>query len=325
MNEQDTTSLSPDPGSPSPDPGSSSPDPGSSSFDPGMSLERARHIDLHLHSTASDGRLSPQALMDLCHQRGLSCAALTDHDTIDGVEAAAQQARALGMTLVPGVELSTRWQGVGIHVVALWHGEARPPMTALLERLAHARHDRALEIATRLEKVGLENALERAREQSGGARLLGRPDFARALVAAGLVPDMARAFKRYLGSGKTGDVKVHWPTLEETLESVRLAGGVAVVAHPLRYGLTRRRLGLLLDEFTALGGEGAELISGYQNDDRGRDLASLLAKRGLYASLGSDFHYQGGALAPGTLSAAPRSQLIPIWQHPRLAPAFDGL
>ncbi|GHC15386.1 phosphatase [Kushneria pakistanensis] len=309
MNAQDTTP--------------SSLAPGSSSFDPGMTLEQACHIDLHLHSTASDGRLSPQELMRLCHHRGLSCAALTDHDTIDGVEAAAHEARALGMTLVPGAELSTRWQGVGIHVVAMWHGQAQAPMTALLERLAQARHDRALEIATRLEKAGLDNALERAREQSPGARLLGRPDFARALVAAGLVPDMTRAFKRYLGAGKTGDVKVHWPTLEETLESVRRAGGVAVVAHPLRYGLTRRRLGLLLDEFAALGGEGAELISGYQNDNRSRDLVSLLDKRGLYASLGSDFHYPGGALAPGTLSAAPRSQLLPIWQHPRLAPAFE--
>ncbi len=293
-----------------------------SSFNPDMTLEQAAHIDLHLHSTASDGRLSPPEVMDLCHHRGLSCAALTDHDTIDGVEAAARQARALGMTLVPGAELSTRWQGVGIHVVALWSGEAQPPMTALLARLAQARHDRALEIATRLEKAGLDNALERAREHSQ-ARLLGRPDFARALVAAGLVPDMARAFKRYLGAGKTGDVKVHWPTLEETLEGIRQAGGVAIVAHPLRYGLTRRRLGFLLDEFAALGGEGAELISGYQNDNRSRDLASLLDKRGLYASLGSDFHYPGGALAPGTLSAAPRSQLVPIWQHPRLTSAFE--
>lgn len=315
MNAQDTISSSSDPGS-------SSLDAEPSSFDPGMTLEQAGHIDLHMHSTASDGRLSPQALMTLCHQRGLSCAALTDHDTIDGVEAAAHEARALNMTLVPGVELSTRWQGVGIHVVALWHGPAQAPMMALLERLAQARHDRAVEIAARLEKVGLDHALERAREQSAGARLLGRPDFARALVAAGLVPDMTRAFKRYLGAGKTGDVKVHWPTLEETLESIQKAGGVAVVAHPLRYGLTRRRLGLLLDEFTELGGEGAELISGYQNDDRSRDLASLLARRGLYASLGSDFHYQGGALAPGTLSAVPRSQLVPIWQHPRLIPAF---
>ncbi|MFC0337110.1 hypothetical protein SAMN05421848_2123 [Kushneria avicenniae] len=310
MSEQDTTS------SPS--------DPAASFFDPGMTLEQAGHIDLHLHSTASDGRLSPQALMQLCHQRGLSCAALTDHDTIDGVEAAAHEARALGMTLVPGVELSTRWQGVGIHVVALWHGSPDAAMTALLERLSRARHDRALEIAARLEKAGLDNALERAREQNPGSRLLGRPDFARALVEAGLVPDMARAFKRYLGAGKTGDVKVHWPTLEETLESTRQAGAVAVVAHPLRYRLTRRRLGLLLDEFAALGGEGAELISGYQNDDRSRDLASMLVKRGLYASLGSDFHYQGGALAPGTLSRVPRSQLVPIWQHPRLKPAFEG-
>lgn len=291
-------------------------------FHPDMTLEQAQHVDLHLHSTASDGRLTPAALMTLCHQRGLSCVALTDHDTIDGIDEAAQQAHALGLTLVAGAELSTRWRSVGIHVVALWHQQPQPPLHRLLEQLTEARQARAIEIAARLEKVGLADALARAREQSEGARLLGRPDFARALVAAGLVPDMARAFKRYLGAGKTGDVKVHWPSLEETLTGIREGGGVAILAHPLRYGLTRRKLGMLLDDFAGAGGEGAELISGYQNDDRSRDLASLMEKRHLYASLGSDFHYTGGALAPGTVSRAPRSQLVPVWQHPRLSAAF---
>lgn len=289
-----------------------------------MALTQARHVDLHLHSTASDGRLSPRALIELCHQRGLTCVALTDHDTIDGVDPAQDAARALGMTLVPGVELSSCWQGVGVHVVALWRGRPGAALEALLVRQARARVRRAEEIAARLEAIGLDHALERARAQSDGARLLGRPDFARALVAAGRVPTVAAAFKRYLGTGKRGDVRLHWPALGETLAAVREGGGVAVLAHPLKYRLTRRRLGLLLDDFTAGGGEGAELVNGFQNDNKSRDLASLLEKRGLYASLGSDFHYPGGALSPGSFDRPPRSALTPIWQHPQLVALFEA-
>ncbi|MFC0268059.1 PHP domain-containing protein [Kushneria aurantia] len=289
-----------------------------------MSLGETRHLDLHMHSTASDGRLAPAALIELCQRRGLSCVALTDHDTIDGVDEAGQRAAELGLTLVPGVELSTRWQGVGIHVVALWCGAPGAALGALLARQAQAREVRAEEIAARLEKIGLDNAMARAREQSDGARLLGRPDFARALVEAGLVPDIQAAFKRYLGAGRPGDVKLHWPDLGETLTAIADGGGVAVLAHPLRYRLTRRKLSMLLDDFVAAGGEAGELVNGFQNDDRSRDLASLLAKRELYASLGSDFHYPGGALAPGTFSPPPRSALAPIWQHSRLVSAFTA-
>lgn len=289
-----------------------------------MALTEAQHVDLHLHSTASDGRLSPKALIELCHQRGLTCVALTDHDTIDGVESARGEALTRGVTLVPGVELSSCWQGAGVHVVALWEGTPGAALTALLAHQAQARVARAEEIAARLEKIGLDRALERARAQSDGARLLGRPDFARALVEAGLVPTVAAAFKRYLGAGKRGDVRLHWPSLEKTLSAVREGGGVAVLAHPLKYRLTRRRLGLLLDDFSAFGGEGAELVNGFQNDNKSRDLATLLEKRGLYASLGSDFHYPGGALAPGSFDRAPRSALVPIWQHPMLVDIFSA-
>ncbi|NIC05037.1 PHP domain-containing protein [Billgrantia bachuensis] len=276
-------------------------------------------VDLHMHSTASDGALAPAEVVALCAERGVTLMALTDHDTVAGVAEASEAARRLGVGLLPAAELSTRWQGIGIHVVGLLPQGARGALGEGLEAQARARDARAEVIARRMEKVGLDDALAKAREQAGPYRPLGRPDFARALVAAGLVPDMATAFRKHLGSGKAGDVKAHWPVLAEVVGWVVEAGGVAVLAHPLRYGLTRRKRGQLLDDFAAAGGQAAELVSGFQNGDVTRDLARQLAERELYASLGSDFHFPGGHLAPGSMSPPPRTTVPPVWTHPRLA------
>jgi predicted metal-dependent phosphoesterase TrpH len=276
-------------------------------------------VDLHMHSTASDGALPPADVVALCAERGVTLMALTDHDTVAGVSEAAAAAKRLGVCLLPASELSTRWQGIGIHVVALLPQGAHGALAEGLDAQAEAREARAAVIAQRMEKLGLDNALARAREQAGPHRPLGRPDFARALVAAGLVPDVGTAFRKHLGSGKAGDVKAHWPALADVVGWVVAAGGVAVLAHPLRYGLTRRKRGQLLDDFAAAGGQAAELISGFQNADVTRDLARQLAERELYASLGSDFHFPGGHLAPGSMSPVPRTAVPPVWTHPRLA------
>nr|WP_298250272.1 PHP domain-containing protein [uncultured Halomonas sp.] len=281
-------------------------------------------IDLHMHSTASDGALSPASVVALGASRGLTHMALTDHDTLDGVAEAASAARQEGLVLMPGAELSTQWRGMGIHVVGLLPEGVRGELVEGLEALAVAREKRAATIASRMERVGLHDALARAREQAGGERPLGRPDFARALVAAGLVPDVATAFKKHLGAGKPGDVKALWPGLAEAVRWILAAGGVAVLAHPVRYSLTRRKRGLLLDDFAAAGGQAAELVSGFQNPDVTRDLSRQLQERGLYASLGSDFHFPGGHLAPGSMSPVPRTATPPVWTHPRLAPRFNA-
>lgn len=276
-------------------------------------------VDLHMHSTASDGALAPAEVVALCASRGVALMALTDHDTIAGVAEAAEAAGRLDICLLPAAELSTRWQGIGIHVVALLPRGARGELAEGLQAQALAREARAGVIAERMEKLGLDDALAKAREQAGPHRPLGRPDFARALVAAGLVPDVATAFRKHLGSGKAGDVKAHWPALGEVVGWIVAADGVAVLAHPLRHGLTRRKRGQLLDDFAAAGGQAAELVSGFQNADVTRDLARQLAERGLYASLGSDFHFPGGHLSPGSMSPVPRTAVPPVWTHPCLA------
>ncbi|WP_222560802.1 MULTISPECIES: PHP domain-containing protein [Halomonas] len=276
-------------------------------------------VDLHMHSTASDGALAPTALMDLCHQKGLSHVALTDHDTLAGVDEAGQRARDLGMSLLPATELSCQWRGINIHVVGLLPGGAGPLLESGLAGQALAREKRADTIAKRLERIGLSDGLAKARAWAGSDRPLNRPDFAHVMVAEGLVADLPTAFGKYLGNGKIGDVKSHWPYLSEIVEWILDSGGVAVLAHPLRYKLTRRKRGLLLDEFCAAGGQAAELVSGSQNPDVTRDLARQLMERDIYGSLGSDFHFPGGHLAPGTMTAVPRTAVRPVWTHPQLS------
>ncbi|MGM0982953.1 MAG: PHP domain-containing protein [Pseudomonadota bacterium] len=275
-------------------------------------------IDLHMHSTASDGALSPAEVVALCRAKGLTHMALTDHDTMDGMAEAQAAASREGIQLIPATELSTQWRGINIHVVGLLPEGPRGAMVPGLLAQAEAREQRSLKIAERLEKIGLRDALVRAREQAGSPRPLGRPDFARALVAAGLVPDIGTAFKKHLGNGKAGDIKAHWPFLSRVVAWILDAGGVAVLAHPLRHGLTRRKRGLLLDDFAAAGGQAAELVSGFQNPDVTRDLARQLQERGLFGSVGSDFHFPGGHLAPGSMSPVPRTATPPVWTHPRL-------
>lgn len=280
-------------------------------------------VDLHMHSTASDGRLSPTLLVELCQQRQLRWVALTDHDTMDGVDEARRRGDELGVQVLPATELSSQWRGINIHVVGLLPNGNQPPLSSGLVAQAEAREQRSVLIAERLEKRGLSDALARARKAAGSDRPLGRPDFARAMVDAGLVADMKTAFARYLGSGKVGDVKALWPFLSEVVEWVVAAGGVAVLAHPLHYGLTRRKRGQLLDDFREAGGQAVELVSGFQNPDMTRDLARQLQDRELYGSIGSDFHFPGGYLAPGSMSPVPRTAVPPVWTHPRLQ-AFFG-
>lgn len=288
-------------------------------------------IDLHMHSKASDGALSPTELMHLCLERGMGRVALTDHDTVNGVAEAREAAEALGIGLLAAAELSTQWTNTGVHVVAIMPGgeqdvlaDESNPLHHMLNTLWEARSTRAHTIAERLERKGLTNALDRARACADGRLAIGRPHFAAALVEAGMVSDIKMAFKRYLGAGKVGDVRLHWPDFSDVVKSIVAGGGIAVLAHPLRYNLTRRRLVQLLDDFVAAGGEAVELSNGHQNDDSARDLARLLEERSLYASMGSDFHKPGGPLAPGTFSPLPRCKVAPIWTHPRLADWFTA-
>ncbi|MCS5561204.1 MAG: PHP domain-containing protein [Marinobacter nauticus] len=271
-------------------------------------------IDLHCHSTASDGALSPEALIARAVEQGVSHLALTDHDTIAGLEVARGAASGSGLSLINGVELSCVWRSHTIHVVGLDFDERDPAFLTSLERQNENRWQRARMIADRLSRLNVDQLLERATKVAGGD-VPGRPHFAEVLVEDGVVPKVAHAFKRYLGTGKPGDVKACWPELPEVVQWIVAAGGIAVLAHPRKYRLTATRLRALTADFGRAGGQGIEVsVSGQSSGDLGF-VAELARREKLWASQGSDFHFPGAPWCElGRIMKMPEG-LEPVWHH----------
>jgi 3',5'-nucleoside bisphosphate phosphatase len=274
--------------------------------------------DLHSHSTASDGTLSPTALVERAAAAGLRTLALTDHDTTAGLAEARAAASALGMCLVPGVEISVTWGGRTVHVVGLRIDPASAELESGLTGLRTFRDWRAEEIGRRLDKAGIPGAYEGAKALSGGA-LIGRTHFARFLVERRVAGDAREVFKRFLVNGKPGHVAGAWASLESAVRWIRAAGGQAVIAHPARYDLTRTRLLRLIGEFKEHGGVGIEVVCGSHSRDDAFNFARHAREQGLLASAGSDFHGPQLALSAhawmdlGRLPALPEG-CTPIWQ-----------
>ncbi len=269
---------------------------------------------MHCHSLRSDGALSPQALVELAAEQGVSHLALTDHDTLAGVAEARQAALTTGIDLINGVEFSCQWQNRGIHVVGLNFDLTDSALLAAIGRMATIRQQRSEQIAERLGKLGFPGCLQGAQRYANGA-VVGRPHFAQYLIELGVVKDFNQAFKRYLGNGKAGDVRHQWPELAEVVGWIVAAGGVAVIAHPLKYDLTRTKLVALLSSFLEAGGKALEVISGSdQSPDQTRNLAALAGKMGLYASVGSDFHSPGMPWQMLGRTGQLPDTIAPVWQ-----------
>jgi len=220
---------------------------------------------------------------------GVSQFALTDHDTTAGYLSVWHSSEAHDVGLISGVELSCRWATTTIHVVGLNFDAAAPEMVAMVERLTNARQERAKKIAARLAGVGVHGALEGARAIAGESQI-GRPHFATWMSESGAVASATEAFDKYLGTGKIGDVKMFWPSLTEVVEAITVSGGVAILAHPLKYRLTGMKLRALINDFKLAGGEALEILNGRQPDVDLKRLSQLADGCGLMRSVGSDFH-----------------------------------
>ncbi len=269
--------------------------------------------DLHCHTTASDGTLSPAALVRRAKAAGIPMLAVTDHDTTEGIAEAQREAAQVGLRLVAGVEISVTWGGRTVHVVGLNVEPGTPELAEGLARLRTFRDWRAEEIARRLGRVGIRGAFEGARALSNG-RLISRTHFARFLVQEGLVGSERDVYRHYLVSGKPGHVTGEWATLEEAVGWVRAAGGQAVLAHPARYRLTRTKLLGLIREFSAAGGEALEVASGSHSRDDTFSMAQVARETGLLASCGSDYHGpESSYLELGRTMRLPEG-CRPIWQ-----------
>lgn len=246
-------------------------------------------FDLHAHSTASDGTLSPSRLMERAHAAGVEVMALTDHDTLEGLSEAAVATERLGLGFVPGVEVSVSWQGITVHIVGLGVDPDSEVLQRGLAGLREYRDWRAEEIGRRLAKAGIPGAFEGARALSNG-RLISRTHFARFLVDNGHAADVRAVFRKYLVNGRPGHVAGQWAELADAVRWIRLAGGQAVIAHPARYPLTRGKLRRLIGDFVAAGGEALEVVSGSHSRDDYFTMAKHARDFGLLASAGSDYH-----------------------------------
>jgi len=247
--------------------------------------------DLHSHTQASDGLLTPEELVHRAVEMRVGTLAITDHDTTSAIPAAqAEILRAgLNLTLINGVEISTLWENHEIHIVGLNIDIAHPAMVTLLEEQKARRQARAMQIGERLEKAHIPGAWEGAlRLANGGA--VTRGHFARFLIESGKASDVAGVFKKYLARGKTGYVPPQWCTIKQAIDVIHHSGGKAVVAHPERYDLSAKWLKRLLAHFAEQGGDAMEVAQCQQAPNERTQLAAYAQQFGLMASQGSDFH-----------------------------------
>lgn len=246
--------------------------------------------DLHTHSTASDGTLTPTHLMQRAAQAGITAIALTDHDTLAGLTEAQQAAHQLHLTLIPGVEISATWRERTLHIVGLHIATDNTTLQQGLAGLCALRIQRAQCIGHLLAEAGLPGDwYAKARAFSNG-NLIGRAHFARALVAGGHANSVREVFKKFLVKGKPGYVAGGWTPLTEVVTWINAAGGQAVIAHPARYGLKRRLLRRLIADFVAAGGVGIEIVAGSHSQDDIYNMTQHAREFGLLASVGSDYH-----------------------------------
>lgn len=253
-----------------------------------------KRIDLHVHSNASDGTFTPSELVRYALEKGLSAMALTDHDTVSGVEEAVQAAAGSGLLLIPGVELSAEYRGRDIHILGLFLDYKSERLQAYLEEFKTIRDERNVKMAERLTAHKLPVTIEEMKEEYGDA-VLTRAHFAKMLKKKGYVRSYEEAFDRFLGDGKPCYIPRERITPEGAIALIHEAGGLAVLAHPLLYHLGMEELKKLLELLKGCGLDGLEAIYSMNEGRDERRMKELAAEYGLFVSGGSDFH---GATKP---------------------------
>jgi predicted metal-dependent phosphoesterase TrpH len=271
------------------------------------------NVDLHTHSNCSDGTLTPTELVQRAAAAGIEVLALTDHDTLAGLEEAQRAAAVRNLRLVPGVEISASWRSQAIHVLGLWIDPACPRLKGMLLSQAERRRGRMRNMCERLTKLGLPGAALHAAVQANPG-VPTRSHLAAAMVAAGHVGRADDAFRRYLGAGRAAHVAAEWPALAQIVAWIRDAGGVATLAHPARYSLSSGARKRLLGDFAAAGGTALEVVTGGNGAQHSETCAVLALQFGFAGSIGSDFHNPQQAWNPlGRLAKLPDC-IVPVWR-----------
>ena len=277
-------------------------------------MEPLLNADLHCHSVVSDGTLTPEALAARAKANGVQLWALTDHDEIGGQERAIASAKALDMKYLTGVEISITFAGKTVHIVGLGFDHTNTDLVQGLRNTRGGRAERAKEMSEGLAKVGIHGAYEGALKYAGNHELISRTHFARFLVESGVCKDTSEVFRKYLTENKPGFVPHRWASLENAVHWITAASGIAVIAHPARYGFTANEEYALFTEFKNHGGRGVEVITGSHSSADALQYADTALEFNLAASRGSDFHSPDESHTDlGTLPWLP-GQLTPVWE-----------
>ena len=277
-------------------------------------MEPLLNADLHCHSVVSDGTLTPEALAARAKANGVQLWALTDHDEIGGQERAMAAAKAEGMKYLTGVEISITFAGKTVHIVGLGFDHKNEALVQGLRNTRGGRSERAKEMSDGLAKVGIHGAYEGSLKYVGNPELISRTHFARFLVETGVCKDTSEVFRKYLTENKPGFVPHRWASLENAVTWITGAGGIAVIAHPARYGFTANEEFALFTEFKNHGGRGVEVITGSHSSADALQYADTALEFELAASRGSDFHSPEESHTDlGTLPWLP-GQLTPVWE-----------
>jgi predicted metal-dependent phosphoesterase TrpH len=277
-------------------------------------VEPLLNADLHCHSVVSDGTLTPEALAARAKANGVQLWALTDHDEIGGQERAIASAKALDMKYLTGVEISITFAGKTVHIVGLGFDHTNTDLVQGLRNTRGGRAERAKEMSEGLAKVGIHGAYEGALKYAGNHELISRTHFARFLVESGVCKDTSEVFRKYLSENKPGFVPHRWASLENAVHWITGASGIAVIAHPARYGFTANEEYALFTEFKNHGGRGVEVITGSHSSADALQYADTALEFNLAASRGSDFHSPDESHTDlGTLPWLP-GQLTPVWE-----------
>lgn len=273
------------------------------------------NADLHAHSTVSDGTLAPEALVRRAADKGVELLALTDHDELGGLAAAAAAAEQAGLAFVPGVEISVTFAEHTVHIIGLGIDPGNDELRDGLAEVRAGRMRRARAMADGLAAAGIDGALEGALAFAGNLDLVSRTHFARWLVQTGRCSDVREVFGKYLVAGKPGCVAHCWASLAEAVSWIGAAGGVAVIAHPGRYKFGEPVLRSLFAEFKGVGGIGIEVATSNHTPEQFKRYAAIARELQLEASRGSDFHGPAESHAElGRVSRLPDS-LVPVWHR----------
>jgi len=273
-------------------------------------------VDFHCHTTASDGALTPNQIIDLAIEHDVRAMAITDHDTTAGFESVIDYAESQGVQLFSGVEASCSWNGHTIHIVGLDFDHNNEALQSCLASIRESRIDRANNMLERLDSrpnIQIED-LQNKLWLLVGEGVVGRGHFAQLLQQEQLVKNTQQAFDKYLKKGKAGYVSSQWPELQEVVQAITMAGGVAVIAHPGIYKFTSRKLNRLIDDFKLAGGLAIEVVNQPRHSADIVGMADRALKNQLYASLGSDFHRPEHTWRGlGWLAPLPQN-VKPVWE-----------